>query len=115
MPWFMCESCGETLKKPKVNAHAQRCAAEAFSCIDCSATFDRWSVRGHVSCVTEHEKYALAATKPGGEGIPRRRGREGRRGRGRRRRRRRRRRRAGRVFGDEAAVDVFVLWGDVYE
>ena len=63
MPWFMCESCGETLKKPKVKAHAHRCAADAFSCIDCSATFDRWSVHGHVSCVTEHEKYALGATK----------------------------------------------------
>ena len=85
MPWFMCESCGETLKKPKVKAHAHRCAADAFSCIDCSATFDRWSVHGHVSCVTEHEKYALAATKPGGEGIlaaARARGAEGKGGGG---------------------------------
>jgi cell growth-regulating nucleolar protein len=69
MPWFMCESCGDTIKKPKVKAHVNQCAADAFSCIDCSATFDRWSVHGHVSCVTEHEKYALAATKPGQEGI----------------------------------------------
>jgi len=63
MPWFVCESCGDTLKKPKIKAHFNRCAAEAFSCIDCSATFDRRSVQNHVACVTEHEKYALGATK----------------------------------------------------
>mmetsp|Transcript_5322 Transcript_5322/g.33404 ORF Transcript_5322/g.33404 Transcript_5322/m.33404 type:complete len:257 (-) Transcript_5322:1866-2636(-) len=32
----------------------------------CSVTFDSYSVHGHTSCVTEHEKYALGATKPGG-------------------------------------------------
>ena len=69
MPWFQCNSCGDSIKKPKLKAHFNQCAAESFSCIDCSETFDRRSVAGHVSCVTEHEKYALAATKPGQEGI----------------------------------------------
>ena len=69
MPWFVCESCGDTLKKPKIKAHFNRCAAEAFSCIDCSATFDRRSVQNHVACVTEHEKYALSITKPGQEHL----------------------------------------------
>lgn len=32
----------------------------------CSVTFDSYSVHGHTACVTEHEKYALGATKPGG-------------------------------------------------
>jgi cell growth-regulating nucleolar protein len=29
-------------------------------------TFDRMGANGHTRCVTEHEKYALGATKPGG-------------------------------------------------
>ena len=61
-----------------------------FTCIDCTQTFDRTSVQArvvralgrrlcplsfltvtfqaHTSCVTEHAKYALGATKPGGAG-----------------------------------------------
>ena len=69
MPWFNCDSCGDTVKKPKIDAHARSCAAESFTCIDCSCTFDYRGVKAHVSCVTEHEKYALAATKPGGAGA----------------------------------------------
>jgi cell growth-regulating nucleolar protein len=63
---FQCESCGDSIKKPKVAAHYGQCAAAAFTCIDCSRTFDRRGVAGHTSCVTEHEKYAQGATKPGG-------------------------------------------------
>ena len=35
MVWFQCESCGDTLKKPKLPAHYQRCACRAVSCVDC--------------------------------------------------------------------------------
>lgn len=65
-PWFQCESCGETLKKPKVLQHATMCGSSCFTCIDCSRQFDRRTVQNHTSCVTEHQKYALGATKPGG-------------------------------------------------
>lgn len=41
-----------------------RLVGNVFS--SCSVTFDSYSVHGHTSCVTEHEKYALGATKPGG-------------------------------------------------
>ena len=68
MVWFQCEGCGETLKKPKLAGHIRGCpgGAPAFSCIDCLVTFDRAGAMRHNSCVTEHQKYAECATKPGG-------------------------------------------------
>ncbi|KAG1666515.1 hypothetical protein FOA52_014412 [Chlamydomonas sp. UWO 241] len=66
MPWFYCDLCGDSIKKPALQKHFYQCGGQSFSCIDCCVTFDRQGVTGHSSCVTEHEKYALAATKPGG-------------------------------------------------
>mmetsp|Transcript_7717 Transcript_7717/g.19681 ORF Transcript_7717/g.19681 Transcript_7717/m.19681 type:complete len:254 (+) Transcript_7717:85-846(+) len=66
MVWFQCEDCGDTIKKPKLDQHFGRCTAQRFSCIDCCAVFDRSTVKLHTACVTEHEKYAEGATKPGG-------------------------------------------------
>ncbi|KAK9842100.1 hypothetical protein WJX81_008359 [Elliptochloris bilobata] len=66
MVWFQCDDCGDSLKKPKVQGHLNSCSASGFSCLDCSRHFDRGSVQGHTSCVTEHQKYALGATKAGG-------------------------------------------------
>ena len=66
MPWFYCDDCGDSIKKPKVAAHCRGCSACSFTCIDCSRQFDQRSVHMHTKCVTEHEKYAEGATKPGG-------------------------------------------------
>ena len=66
MPWFYCDVCGDSIKKPKVAAHCNQCRYATFTCIDCSRPFDQTTVHGHTSCVTEHEKYAQGATKPGG-------------------------------------------------
>lgn len=55
-----------TLLQPKVAGHMSGCSASGFSCLDCSRHFDRRSVASHTSCVTEHQKYALGATKAGG-------------------------------------------------
>lgn len=52
--------------QPKVAAHCGGCSASGFTCIDCSRPFDRYTVQAHTQCVTEHEKYAQGATKPGG-------------------------------------------------
>jgi len=95
MVWFQCDACGDSLKKPTLARHLGQCRTRSFTCIDCSVTFDRDSVQasftrsrarggsgeslarsstlahapqGHTSCVTEHQKYALQATKPGGKG-----------------------------------------------
>jgi len=66
MPWFYCDICGDSVKKPKVAAHCNQCRHATFTCIDCSRPFNQTTVHGHTSCVTEHEKYAQGATKPGG-------------------------------------------------
>lgn len=65
-PWFYCDACGDSIKKPKVLAHLNQCYTASFTCIDCSRQFDPSSVAGHTQCVTEHDKYAKGATKPGG-------------------------------------------------
>ena len=43
-----------------------QCYTSSFTCIDCSRQFDSSTVHGHTQCVTEHDKYAKGATKPGG-------------------------------------------------
>ena len=58
MPSFVCDTCQETLKKAKLDQHAQRCRRAVFSCIDCYKTFaSPAEYRAHVSCITEEEKY----------------------------------------------------------
>uniref|UniRef100_A0A7S0RM70 C2H2-type domain-containing protein n=1 Tax=Chlamydomonas leiostraca TaxID=1034604 RepID=A0A7S0RM70_9CHLO len=71
MVWFVCDGCGDTFKKPKLQSHFG--CGPSFTCVDCCVTFDRNGAKGHSQCVTEHEKYALGATKPGGfaaNGLP---------------------------------------------
>lgn len=57
MPSFVCDRCQETLKKPKLDIHAQRCRGASFSCIDCYRSFKGTDYREHMSCITEVEKY----------------------------------------------------------
>ena len=57
MPSFVCDRCQETLKKPKLDQHAQRCRGASFSCIDCYRSFKGVEYREHYSCITEVEKY----------------------------------------------------------
>jgi len=68
MVWFQCDDCGDSIKKPALKKHFNSsCAAENFSCVDCGQEFTRANVHLHTQCVSEHEKYALGATKPGGK------------------------------------------------
>jgi len=58
MVYFICDGCGETLKKSKVDQHAQRCRnCDSVSCVDCNVVFYGDDYRGHTSCVSEAEKY----------------------------------------------------------
>lgn len=57
MPSFVCDSCQETLKKAKLDQHAQRCRQAVFSCIDCHTNFKGTEYRAHFSCITEVQKY----------------------------------------------------------
>jgi uncharacterized FlaG/YvyC family protein len=57
MPSFVCDYCQETLKKAKLDQHAQRCRQAIFSCIDCHTNFKGTDYRAHFSCITEVQKY----------------------------------------------------------
>ncbi|ORX48438.1 zf-LYAR-domain-containing protein, partial [Piromyces finnis] len=46
-----------TLKKNKLDQHANRCYNCQFTCIDCGVTFEGTSYRAHTSCISEDEKY----------------------------------------------------------
>jgi len=68
---FQCDACGDTVKKPKLDQHYQRCYS-SVTCIDCSKTFNspaEW--KGHTSCISEAEKYQKGLYKgPKGAGAP---------------------------------------------
>lgn len=65
MPSFVCDYCQETLKKAKLDQHAQRCRQAAFSCIDCYKTFKGVEYRAHTSCITEVQKHHTIKNKEG--------------------------------------------------
>ena len=59
MVYFQCETCIATLKKKQVENHyLHECKnAKYFRCITCHQVFDRESIKGHTSCISEEEKY----------------------------------------------------------
>lgn len=57
MPSFVCNKCQETLKKPKLDIHVQRCRGASFSCIDCNKVFKDNEYQSHFTCISEVEKY----------------------------------------------------------
>ena len=61
---FCCDNCQDTVKKPKLVQLNQRCRNSTFSCIDCSVSFDINSVKGHISCITETQKFQKHLNNP---------------------------------------------------
>ncbi|KAJ3308978.1 hypothetical protein HDV04_000583 [Boothiomyces sp. JEL0838] len=59
---FVCDYCQETIKKPKLDQHYNRCGS-TFSCIDCSTSFQGQDYKKHNSCISEAEKYQGALYK----------------------------------------------------
>jgi hypothetical protein len=59
MVTFQCEQCITTLKKKQIEKHYSfECrGAHIFSCLTCWKNFDRSTIKDHISCVTEQEKY----------------------------------------------------------
>ena len=59
MVYFQCETCIATLKKKQVETHylTQCKNAHEFRCLTCQKIFDRDTIKGHTSCITEEEKY----------------------------------------------------------
>ena len=56
---FICDACGQTIKKQKVEKHYQtECRnCSVLSCIDCGKDFPGDSYASHTSCISEAEKY----------------------------------------------------------
>ncbi|WWD01379.1 hypothetical protein V866_008322 [Kwoniella sp. B9012] len=60
---FQCDACADTVKKPKLDQHRNRCHA-SFTCLDCSTTFrNPGEYKSHTTCVSEAEKYQGALYK----------------------------------------------------
>jgi len=59
MVTFQCQICIQTLKKKQIERHFQfECRnTNGFECLTCWKTFDRKSVKGHISCTSEEEMY----------------------------------------------------------
>jgi len=56
---FICDACGNSVKKSQVEKHYQnQCRnCSVLSCIDCGVDFPGDSYINHTSCITEAEKY----------------------------------------------------------
>jgi len=56
---FICDACGNTVKKTQVEKHYSTVCrgCSVLSCLDCGVDFPGDSYIGHTSCVTEAEKY----------------------------------------------------------
>ena len=52
---FVCDGCGDVVKKPKLQQHYNRCFSPV-TCLDCSTQFGS-PKEAHSSCMTEDEKY----------------------------------------------------------
>ena len=58
MAVFICETCGATLKKQQIERHCFKCRnAWAFTCVECSNTYEGDAYKNHNQCMTEVEKY----------------------------------------------------------
>lgn len=66
---FSCQNCNDTVKKPKLQIHMNRCHAPV-DCIDCSTTFDAQSAKwvaiaqqGNAHNATDHTQAVLQRNK----------------------------------------------------
>ena len=59
MVTFECGTCIRVLKKKQIEKHYMfECRnSQQFCCLTCFKNFDRDSVKAHIACVTEEEKY----------------------------------------------------------
>ncbi|KAG0728067.1 Cell growth-regulating nucleolar protein [Chionoecetes opilio] len=58
MVYFVCATCGTSLKKSQVTSHWFKCRkGKLVSCMDCGKDFWGEDYAGHLKCITENEKY----------------------------------------------------------
>lgn len=59
MVFFICNHCGESMKKQVVDKHGFRCKRELnVSCMDCQKDFTGNAYDAHTTCISEVEKYS---------------------------------------------------------
>ena len=63
---FICNACGDSLKKQQVDKHLQFACrrGQTISCVDCSKDFTAQSYKEHIKCFTEDEKYSAKGYQP---------------------------------------------------
>ena len=63
---FICNACGQTVKKAQVERHYQNeCpSCDVLSCIDCGKDFHGNDYVLHTKCITEAEKYQGKLYRP---------------------------------------------------
>lgn len=58
MVCFICDGCGDTVKRSKIDDHARGCrSCDSVSCADCHVAFYGDDYKSHTSCVSEAERY----------------------------------------------------------
>lgn len=56
---FICDACGDSVKKPSVEKHKLKCRnCYSLSCIDCNKDFLGDGYKEHTKCISEEEKYS---------------------------------------------------------
>uniref|UniRef100_A0A4Y0BFW7 Uncharacterized protein n=1 Tax=Anopheles funestus TaxID=62324 RepID=A0A4Y0BFW7_ANOFN len=65
MVFFICNHCGESLKKQVVLNHSWRCKRDInVSCMDCQKDFIGQAYDAHTVCISEAEKYSAKGYVP---------------------------------------------------
>ena len=65
MVFFICDSCGESVKRGMVPKHMAKCrSCHTLSCVDCLATFVGNEYLQHISCMSEAQRYQGALYRP---------------------------------------------------
>ena len=70
MVFFICNTCGASLKKNQVEKHYQHeCSnCQVLSCMDCGKDFHGDEYAAHTKCISEAQKYQGALYKGSSEG-----------------------------------------------
>lgn len=58
MVFFICNACGDTLKKNMVDKHSWSCkGCWKLACMDCGKEFEGEAYKEHMSCISEAQRY----------------------------------------------------------
>ena len=65
MVFFICDACGESVKRGMVQKHVAKCrSCWVLSCVDCLKTFEGDAYLTHMACMSEAQRYQGALYRP---------------------------------------------------